>query len=164
MTAIPNIVTIVGNLTEDPEVKSLQDGTKVTNFSIASTDSRFDKETNSYKDGETVFYRASAWRRDAENIGASLKKGNRVIAVAKVKPNPYTTKGGDAVTTFEFEIQEIGASLAFATVTVTGNPKGQGGNAAPTRSDAVAAAPTTAATPAAAAAPTVVAASDEDFS
>lgn len=100
------IITVTGNLTADPEIRQAGDAT-VANFTIASTPRKFDKNSNEWKDEETLFLRSSAWRELAENIGATLHKGSRVIAQGSLKQRSYD-KDGEKRTVFEFEILEIG--------------------------------------------------------
>ena len=113
------IVTIVGNLTADPELRYTQTGLAVANFTIASTPREFDRSTNEWKDGEALFLRSSVWREVAENVAASLKKGTRVIATGALKQKNYETKEGDKRTSFELEIEEIAPSLKFCTAVIT---------------------------------------------
>jgi single-strand DNA-binding protein len=160
-----NILPVVGNLTEDPQLVTTQSGAGVVNFTIASTPRRFDRETNTFKDGDALFYRSSVWRKDAENLAASLHKGDRVIAIGEIKPNNYE-KDGVKVSGFEFDVHEVAASLAFATVAVTRNPS-KGNGAPQAAAPAAPAAPVVAAAPVAApavAAPAAPVEDDNDFS
>ena len=111
-------ITVVGNLTNDPELRFTPSGSAVANFTIASTPRTFDKNTNEYKDGETLFLRSSVWREAAENVAESLTKGTRVIATGKLKSRSYETKEGDKRTVIELEIDEIGPSLRYANAKV----------------------------------------------
>ena len=167
MTATPNIITIVGQLTEDPQVRTLQNGIKVANVSIASSGRSFDRESNEWKDKPAVFYRGSVWRRGAENVEASLKKGSRVIAIAEAVPNSYE-KDGVTINTVQYEILEIGASLEFATAALTKNQSnGSSQQSAPAAQAQPAQQATPAASPAQAApaqAPAPAVADDDDFS
>ena len=115
MTAI----TIVGNLTDDPELRFTPSGSAVANFTIAHTPRTFDKLTNEWKDGETLFLRANIWREAAENVAESLTKGMRVIATGKLKSRSYETKQGEKRTVIELEVDEIGPSLKNASAKVT---------------------------------------------
>jgi len=120
-------LTIVGNLTADPELRYTQNGLPVVNLTIASTPRVFDRQANEFKDGETLFMRASAWREMAEHIAGTLAKGTRVVAVGNLKQKSYETKEGEKRTTVELEIDEIGPSLRYATAQVTraaGNQQG----------------------------------------
>ena len=112
-------ITVVGNLTADPELRYTQNGLPVANFTIASTPRTFDKTSQEWKDGEALFLRASVWREFAENVANSLTKGSRVIATGFLKQRSYETKEGEKRTSMEFEVQEIGPSLKYATATVT---------------------------------------------
>jgi len=128
-------LTIIGNLTTDPELRFTPNGDAVANFTIASTPRTFDKRSNEWKDGETLFMRASVWREAAENVAESLTKGARVIASGFLKSRSYD-KDGDKRTVIEFEVQEIGPSLKTATAKVNrtqrnGNSGGFGNQAQP---------------------------------
>ncbi len=112
-------ITVIGNLTADPELRYTQNGLAVANFTIASTPRTFDRQANDWKDGETLFLRASAWRDFAENIAGSLTKGSRVIASGRLKQRSYETKEGERRTSIELEVDELGPSLRNATATVT---------------------------------------------
>ena len=114
------IVTIVGNLTSDPELRYTQNGVAVANFTIASTPRTFDRASNEWKDGEALFLRSSVWKEFAENVAATLTKGSRVIAQGRLKQRSYEDrKSGEKRTSIEFEIDEIGPSLRYATAQVT---------------------------------------------
>lgn len=126
------VITVVGNLTADPELRYTQTGLAVANFTIASTPRNFDRATNEWKDGEALFLRASVWREFAENVAGTLSKGSRVIATGRLKQRSYETKEGEKRTSYEIDIDEIGPSLRYATAHVTrttsGGPRGgQGG-------------------------------------
>lgn len=114
-----NQQTIVGNLTSDPELRFTQSGLPVVSFTIASTPRVFDRATNEYKDGDTLFLRASAWRDFAEHIANSLTKGTRVVATGRLKQNSYETKEGEKRTSIELEVDAIGPDLRYATVSVS---------------------------------------------
>ncbi|MDO7883160.1 single-stranded DNA-binding protein [Antiquaquibacter soli] len=128
------IITVVGNLTSDPELRYTQSGLAVANFTIASTPRNFDRATNDWKDGEALFLRASCWREFAEHVAGSLTKGSRVIATGRLKQRSYETKEGEKRTSIELEVDEIGPSLRYATAQVTraassrdgGAPRGGG--------------------------------------
>jgi len=113
------VITVVGNLTADPELRYTQNGLAVANFTIASTPKVFDKQSNEWKDGETLFLRASVWREFAEHVAGSLTKGSRVVAQGRLKQRSYQTKEGETRVTTEFEVDEIGPSLRYATANVT---------------------------------------------
>ena len=113
------IITVVGNLTADPELRYTQNGLAVANFTIASTPRTYDRQANEWKDGEALFLRASVWREFAEHVAGSLTKGSRVIASGRLKQRSYETKEVEKRTTIELEIDEIGPSLRYATASVT---------------------------------------------
>jgi single-strand DNA-binding protein len=123
------IITVVGNLTADPELRYTQNGLPVANFTIASTPRNFDRAANEWKDGEALFLRASVWREFAEHVAGSLTKGSRVIATGRLKQRSYETKEGEKRTSIELEVDEIGPSLRYATAQVTraASTGGQGG-------------------------------------
>lgn len=125
------VITVVGNLTSDPELRYTQNGLAVANFTIASTPRTLDRGSNEWKDGEALFLRASVWREYAEQVAGSLTKGSRVIAVGRLKQRSYETKEGEKRTSMELEIDEIGPSLRYATaqVTRTSREGGVGGGA-----------------------------------
>ncbi|GAA1823472.1 single-stranded DNA-binding protein [Nesterenkonia flava] len=120
------IITVVGNLTADPELRFTPSGAAVSNFVIASTPRFFDRQTNEFKDGETLFVRCSLWREAAENAAESLTKGTRVIAQGRLKARSFETKEGEKRTSWELDVDEIGPSLRFATAQVQ-RQGGQGG-------------------------------------
>jgi single-strand DNA-binding protein len=113
------VITVVGNLTSDPELRYTQNGLAVANFTIASTPRTMDRASNEWKDGEALFLRASVWREFAEHVAGSLTKGSRVIATGRLKQRSYETKEGEKRTSIELEIDEIGPSLRYATASVT---------------------------------------------
>jgi single-strand DNA-binding protein len=113
------VITVVGNLTSDPELRYTQNGLAVANFTIASTPRNFDRQSSEWKDGESLFLRASVWREFAEHVAGSLTKGSRVIATGRLKQRSYETKEGEKRTSMELEIDEIGPSLRYATAAVT---------------------------------------------
>ena len=113
------VITVVGNLTSDPELRYTQNGLAVANFTIASTPRNFDRASNDWKDGEALFLRASVWREFAEHVAGSLTKGSRVIVTGRLKQRSYETKEGEKRTSFEIEVDEIGPSLRYATAQVT---------------------------------------------
>lgn len=126
------VITVIGNLTADPELRFTPSGSAVANFTIASTPRTFDKQSNGWKDGEALFLRSAVWREAAENVAESLTKGTRVIAQGRLKSRSYDTKEGERRTVMELEIDEIGPSLAFASAKVTRTQRsGSGGNRAP---------------------------------
>ena len=123
------IITVVGSLTADPELRYTQGGLAVANFTIASTPRTFDRTANDWKDGEALFLRASCWREFAEHVAGSLTKGARVVATGRLKQRSYETKEGEKRTSIELEIDEIGPSLRYATAQVTRAPGGGAGAA-----------------------------------
>lgn len=113
------VITVVGNLTADPELRYTQNGLAVANFTIASTPSSFDRTTNAFKDGDPLFLRASVWKEFAEHVAGSLTKGSRVIAQGRLKQRSYETNSGEKRTSIELEIDSIGPDLRYATAQVT---------------------------------------------
>lgn len=113
------IITVVGNLTADPELRYTQNGLPVANFTIASTPRTFDRQANEWKDGDALFIRASVWREFAEHVAGSLTKGARVIATGRLKQRTYQDREGVSRTAIELEVDEIGPSLRYATAVVT---------------------------------------------
>ncbi|OIH85991.1 single-stranded DNA-binding protein [Arthrobacter sp. UCD-GKA] len=124
------IITVIGNLTSDPELRFTPSGSAVANFTIASTPRNFDKQTNEWKDGDTLFLRCSVWREAAENVAESLTKGMRVIAQGALKQRSYETKEGEKRSVTELEVLEIGPSLKSASAKVTRTARGNGEGAA----------------------------------
>jgi single-strand DNA-binding protein len=121
------VITVVGNLTADPELRYTQNGLPVANFTIASTPRTFDRQANEWKDGEALFLRASVWRDFAEHVAGSLTKGARVIATGRLKQRSYQDREGNNRTSIELEVDEIGPSLRYATAQVTRAASGGGG-------------------------------------
>lgn len=111
--------TVIGNITADPELRYTQGGHAVASFTIASTPRHFDRQTNEWKDGETVFLRASVWREFAEHVAGSLHKGDRVVATGALRQRSYTDREGNQRTSIELDVDDLGASLKHATATVT---------------------------------------------
>lgn len=122
------IVTVIGNLTDAPELRFVPSGAAVASFTIASTPRTFDKRSNEWKDGETLFLRSSVWREQAENVAESLTKGTRVIAQGRLVQRSFETREGEKRTVVELEVDDIGPALKNATAKVTrGQRGGQGG-------------------------------------
>ena len=121
------IITVVGNLTDDPELRFTPSGAAVANFSVASTPRNFDKNTNEWVDGEAMFLRCSIWRQAAENVAESLQRGMRVVVQGRLKARTYETREGEKRTVFEIEVDEIGPSLKFATAKVNRTSRQGGG-------------------------------------
>ena len=117
-------ITIVGNLTADPELRFTPSGAAVANFTVASTPRTFDRQSNEWKDGETLFMRCSIWRDAAENIAESLHRGTRVIATGRLKSRSYDTKEGEKRTVIELDVDEVGPSLRYASAKVTKAERG----------------------------------------
>lgn len=111
-------ITVVGNLTADPELRFTPSGQAVANFTVASTTRLLDKQTNEWKDGDTVFLRCSVWRQYAENVAESLSKGMRVIVTGRLKVRQYETREGGRGTSVECDVDEVGPALKNATAKV----------------------------------------------
>ncbi len=121
------LITVVGNLTDDPELRFTPSGAAVANFTVASTPRNFDKNTNEWVDGEAMFLRCSIWRQAAENVAESLQRGMRVVVSGRLKARTYETREGEKRTVFEIEVDEIGPSLKFATAKVNRTSRQGGG-------------------------------------
>ena len=120
------IITVVGNLTADPEMRFTPSGAAVASFTVASTPRTFDRQAGEWKDGETLFMRCSIWRDAAENVAESLTKGTRVIAQGRLVQRSFTTREGENRTVVEMQVDEIGPSLRYAKAQVTRQPRGGG--------------------------------------
>ena len=112
------VITIIGNLTNDPELRFTPSGAAVANFTVASTPRTFDRQSNEWKDGDTLFMRCSVWRQAAENVAESLTRGARVVVTGRLKQRSFDTKEGEKRTVIELEVDEIGPSLRYATAKV----------------------------------------------
>jgi single-strand DNA-binding protein len=121
------IITVVGNLTDDPELRFTPSGAAVANFTVASTPRTFDKNSNEWVDQEAMFLRCSIWRQAAENVAESLQRGMRVVVQGRLKARTYETREGEKRTVFELEVDEIGPSLKFATAKVNRTSRQGGG-------------------------------------
>jgi single-strand DNA-binding protein len=121
------VITVVGNLTADPELRFTPSGAAVANFTVASTPRTFDKNSNEWKDGEALFLRCSVWRQAAENVAESLQRGTAVIVQGRLKQRSYETKEGEKRTVYELDVDEVGPSLKWATAKVTKASRGGGG-------------------------------------
>jgi single-strand DNA-binding protein len=121
------IITVVGNLTDDPELRFTSSGAAVANFTVASTPRFFDKNTNDWKDGDALFLRCSIWRQAAENVAETLTKGARVIVQGRLKQRSYETREGEKRTVYELDVDEVGPSLKYATAKVAKVTRGGGG-------------------------------------
>jgi single-strand DNA-binding protein len=112
-------ITVVGNLTDDPDLRFTPSGAAVANFTVASTPRFFDKQTNEWKDGDALFLRCSIWRQAAENVAESLHRGTRVIVTGRLRQRSYETREGEKRTVIELDVDEIGPSLKYATAKTT---------------------------------------------
>ncbi|HST84438.1 MAG TPA: single-stranded DNA-binding protein [Kineosporiaceae bacterium] len=121
------LLTLIGNLTADPELRFTPSGAAVANFTVASTPRAFDRQSNEWKDGETLFMRCSVWRDAAENVAESLQRGSRVIVTGRLKSRTWDTKEGEKRTVMELEVDELGPSLRYATAKVNKTQRGGGG-------------------------------------
>ena len=121
------VITVVGNLTDDPELRFTPSGAAVANFTVASTPRTLDKATNEWKDGDALFLRCSIWRQAAENVAESLQRGMRVVVQGRLRQRSYETKEGEKRTVIELEVDEIGPSLKYATAKVTKASRGGAG-------------------------------------
>ncbi|UNO40938.1 single-stranded DNA-binding protein [Streptomyces sp. MST-110588] len=123
------VITVVGNLVDDPELRFTPSGAAVAKFRVASTPRTFDRQTNEWKDGESLFLTCSVWRQAAENVAESLTRGTRVIVQGRLKQRSYEDREGVKRTVYELDVEEVGASLKNATakVTKTTGRGGQGG-------------------------------------
>jgi single-strand DNA-binding protein len=137
MAAGDTQITLIGNLTNDPELRFTPSGAAVAKFTVASTPRYMDRQTNEWKDGDTLFLQCQIWRQAAENVAETLTRGMRVIVSGRLKQRSYETKEGEKRTVFEVEVDEVGPSLRNATAKVTKTTR-QGGNSggfsAPTES------------------------------
>jgi single-strand DNA-binding protein len=113
------IITVVGNLTDDPELKFTPSGAAVANFTVASTPRTFDRQTNEWKDGDALFLRCAAWRQLAENVAESLQKGQRVVVTGALRVRQFERQDGSKGTSVELNVDEVGPSLRYATAKVT---------------------------------------------
>ncbi len=120
-------ITLIGNLTADPELRFTPNGAAVANFTVASTPRTFDRQTNEWKDGDAMFLNCSVWRQYAENVAESLQKGTRVIVSGRLKSRSYETREGEKRTVFEIDVDEVGPALRYATAKVTRTQGGGGG-------------------------------------
>ncbi|WP_084128385.1 single-stranded DNA-binding protein [Demequina sp. NBRC 110055] len=120
-------ITIVGNLTGDPELRFIQSGAAVANFTVASTPRTFDRQSNEWKDGDTLFMRCSLWREAAENVAESLTKGMRVIVTGRLVQRSFESNG-EKRSVVELQVDEVGPSLRYATAKVNRTQRQGGGN------------------------------------
>jgi single-strand DNA-binding protein len=122
------VITLVGNLVDDPELRFTPSGAAVANFRVASTPRTFDKQSGEWKDGESLFLSCSVWRQAAENVAESLQKGMKVIVSGRLKQRSYETREGEKRTVFEIDVDDVGPSLRNATAKVTKTTRSGGGN------------------------------------
>ncbi len=122
------VITVIGNLTNDPELRFTPSGAAVASFTVASTPRMMDKATNEWKDGDALFLRCSVWRQAAENVAESLQRGARVVVTGRLKQRSFETKEGEKRTVVELDVDEVGPSLKYATAKVTKASRGGGGN------------------------------------
>jgi single-strand DNA-binding protein len=127
MAAGDTVITLVGNLVDDPELRFTPSGAAVAKFRIASTPRYLDKQTNEWKDGESLFLTCNVWRQAAENVAESLQRGMRVIVQGRLKQRSYETREGEKRTVYEVEADEVGPSLKSATAKVTKASRSGGG-------------------------------------
>jgi len=120
-------ITIVGNLTADPELRFIPSGAAVANFTVASTPRTYDRQSGEWKDGEALFLRCNVWREAAENVAESLTRGSRVIVTGRLKQRSFETREGEKRTVVEVEVDEIGPSLRYATAKVNKASRSGGG-------------------------------------
>ncbi|RYP83807.1 single-stranded DNA-binding protein [Nocardioides guangzhouensis] len=121
------VITVVGNLVDDPELRFTPSGAAVANFRLASTPRTFDRQTNEWKDGDALFLTCSVWRQAAENVAESLQRGMRVVVQGRLKSRQYETREGEKRTVFEIDVDEVGPSLKYATAKVTRTTRSGGG-------------------------------------
>lgn len=121
------VITVVGNLTADPELRFTPSGAAVANFTVASTPRTFDRQSNEWKDGDTLFLRCSIWREAAENVAESLTKGTRVIVQGRLVQRSYETREGEKRTVYEMQVDEVGPSLRYASAKLTRTQRSGGG-------------------------------------
>jgi len=121
------IITVVGNLTADPELRFTPSGAAVASFTVASTPRTFDRQTNEWKDGDALFLRCSIWRQAAENVAESLQRGMRVVVTGRLQQRSYETREGEKRTVVEMQVDEVGPSLRYATAKVNRTQRGSSG-------------------------------------
>jgi single-strand DNA-binding protein len=121
------VITVVGNLVDDPELRFTPSGAAVANFRIASTPRTFDRQSNEWKDGDALFLSCSVWRQAAENVAESLQKGMRVVVQGRLKQRSYETREGEKRTVVELDVEEVGPSLKYATAKVARVQRSGGG-------------------------------------
>ena len=127
MAAGDTTITVVGNLTADPELRFTPSGAAVANFTVASTPRIYDRQSGEWKDGEALFLRCNIWREAAENVAESLTRGSRVIVTGRLKQRSFETREGEKRTVVELDVDEVGPSLRYASAKVNRTQRGQGG-------------------------------------
>src|ERR1700750_1137214 len=118
------VITVVGNLTADPELRFTTSGAAVASFTVASTPRTFDRQSNEWKDGEALFLRCSIWRQAAENVAESLTRGMRVVVQGRLQQRSFETREGEKRTVIELQVDEVGPSLRYATAKVNRTQRG----------------------------------------
>lgn len=121
------IITVIGNLTDDPELRFTPSGAAVSNFTVASTPRTFDRQSGEWRDGDPLFLRCSVWRQMAEHVAESLERGMRVVVQGRLKQRSFETREGEKRTVVELDVDEVGPSLRFATAKVTRTQRSGGG-------------------------------------
>jgi single-strand DNA-binding protein len=121
------VITVVGNLTDDPELRFTPSGAAVANFRVASTPRTFNRQTSTWEDGDPLFLSCSVWRQAAENAAESLQRGMRVVVTGRLKQRSYETREGEKRTVVELDVDEVGPSLRYATAKVTRTQRSGGG-------------------------------------
>lgn len=121
------VITVVGNLTADPELRFTPSGAAVANFTVASTPRTFDKQSGEWKDGDALFMRCNVWRQAAENVAETLTRGMRVMVSGRLRQRSFETREGEKRTVVELEVDEVGPSLKYATAKVNKISRGSGG-------------------------------------
>ncbi|GAB3659052.1 single-stranded DNA-binding protein [Glycomyces tarimensis] len=121
------VITVIGNLVDDPELRYTPSGAAVAKFRIASTPRTFDRESGQWRDGEALFLTCSVWRQYAENVAESLSRGTRVIVQGKLKQRSFDTREGEKRTVYELDVEEVGPALRFATAKINKSSGGGGG-------------------------------------
>jgi single-strand DNA-binding protein len=120
-------ITVVGNLTADPDLRFTPSGHAVATFTVAATPRNFDKATNQWQDGDALFMRCSGWRQLAENIAETLTRGMRVVVTGRLKQRSFETREGEKRTVIELDVEEVGPSLKYATAKVNKASRDGGG-------------------------------------
>ena len=121
------VITVIGNLTSDPELRFTPSGAAVANFTVASTPRTFDRQSQEWKDGEALFLRCNVWRQAAENVAESLTRGMRVMVSGRLRQRSFETREGEKRTVMELEVDEVGPSLRYATAKINKVSRGSGG-------------------------------------